>query len=131
MKHKKSIKTKGFQLAFLMTAMIVLHSCGSKQKQVAGESESSLKKGVVLIDYREKKKVDVFIDGDLFTSYIYPSELEKPALFPIRSAAGTIITRGWPIRRRTSSPRRYRKVLPSFPNRLDLLRIRKTSAPSR
>ena len=61
------------------------------------ELESSLKKGVILVDYREKKKVDVYMDGDIFTSYIYPSNLEKPVLFPIRTAEGTEITRGFPI----------------------------------
>ena len=56
-----------------------------------------LKKGVILVDYRAEKKVDVFIDGDIFTSYIYPSNLEKPVLFPVRTSAGTVITRGYPL----------------------------------
>jgi hypothetical protein len=85
------------QPALLLTAIIFLGSCGSPQKKEAGDLESSLRKGVVLVDYREKQKVDIYIDGDLFTSYIYPSDLEKPVLFPVRSASGTIITRGYPL----------------------------------
>ncbi|MBA7513149.1 hypothetical protein ES705_05159 [subsurface metagenome] len=97
MKDTQRIQTKHFQLTLLITAVVILGSCGSKQKQVSDDSESSLKKGVVLVDYREKHKVDIFIDGDLFTSYIYPTDLEKPVLFPIRDATGTIITRGFPL----------------------------------
>ena len=45
------------------------------------------------------QRVDVAIDGKDFTSYIYPSEdlLKKPVLFPIRTAKGTLITRGFPL----------------------------------
>lgn len=46
-----------------------------------------------------KKRVDVLIDGKPFTAYIYPgpSVLKKPVLYPIRSAGGNFITRGWPM----------------------------------
>lgn len=45
------------------------------------------------------KKVDVVIDGQALTSYIYPSEqtLKKAVLFPLRTSKGTIITRGYPM----------------------------------
>jgi Family of unknown function (DUF6807) len=43
------------------------------------------------------RRVDVTIDGKPFTSYIYPTTLKKPTLFPLRSAAGTIVTRGFPL----------------------------------
>ncbi len=42
------------------------------------------------------KKVDVMIDGKLFTSYIYPEDLDKPVLYPIYTSNGTVITRGFP-----------------------------------
>jgi hypothetical protein len=41
--------------------------------------------------------VDVTIDGKPFTSYIYPTVLKKPSLFPLRTANGTTITRGFPL----------------------------------
>ncbi|QHV95899.1 DUF6807 domain-containing protein [Spirosoma endbachense] len=46
-----------------------------------------------------KKRVDVTIDGKPFTAYIYPGPtvLKKPVLYPIRSAGGNFITRGWPM----------------------------------
>ncbi|WP_423127044.1 PmoA family protein [Gaoshiqia sp. Z1-71] len=43
------------------------------------------------------KKVEVFVGGKLFTAYIYPDDMEKQALYPIMSASGKFITRGYPI----------------------------------
>lgn len=45
------------------------------------------------------KRVNVLIDHKPFTSYFYPSEdvLKKPVLYPILSANGNFITRGWPL----------------------------------
>ncbi|MDR1335915.1 MAG: PmoA family protein [Tannerella sp.] len=43
-----------------------------------------------------QKKVDVLYGGRLFTSYIYPDDLEKPVLYPLRTAKGTVVTRGFP-----------------------------------
>ena len=43
------------------------------------------------------RRVDVIIDGKPFTSYIYPATLKKPSLFPLRSAKGTVVTRGYPL----------------------------------
>ena len=42
------------------------------------------------------KKVDVLYDGRLFTSCIYPDDLEKPVLYPIYTASGMVVTRGFP-----------------------------------
>jgi len=42
------------------------------------------------------KRVDVAVGGKPFTSYIWPDEVKKPVLDPIRSAGGTLVTRGWP-----------------------------------
>lgn len=42
-------------------------------------------------------RVDVSIDGQPFTSYIWPSKLAKPVLYPLRTAKGTIVTRGFPL----------------------------------
>ncbi len=43
------------------------------------------------------RRVDVLVDGQPFTSYIWPERLAKPVLWPIRSAAGTLVTRGFPL----------------------------------
>ena len=43
------------------------------------------------------KRVDVTIDGKPFTSYIWPATLKKPVLYPLRTAKGTLVTRGFPL----------------------------------
>jgi hypothetical protein len=43
------------------------------------------------------RRVDVAIGGKPFTSYLWPEAVKKPVLDPIRSAHGTIVTRGWPL----------------------------------
>ncbi len=52
---------------------------------------------VKLVRADDKQKVDVMIDGKLFTSYQYPSNMEKPYLFPVYSPNGSVITRGFPL----------------------------------
>src|SRR6185436_2774737 len=42
-------------------------------------------------------RVDVTVDGKPFTSYIWPTTLKKPVLYPIRTATGTLVTRGYPL----------------------------------
>ncbi|KJF44352.1 hypothetical protein LH29_02280 [Draconibacterium sediminis] len=43
------------------------------------------------------KKIDVNIDGKLFTSYIYPDNIMKPVLWPVMSPAGNMLTRSFPL----------------------------------
>jgi methane monooxygenase PmoA-like len=51
------------------------------------------------------RRVDVLIDGKPFTSYIWPTTLKKPTLFPLRSANGVLVTRGYPL-----EPRKNERV---------------------
>jgi hypothetical protein len=44
-----------------------------------------------------ERRVDVLIDARPFTSYIWPDRLAKPVLFPILTAQGTPVTRGFPL----------------------------------
>lgn len=52
---------------------------------------------VRVVPDESRRRVDVLIDGKPFTSYIWPDSLKKPVLFPLRSAGGTIVTRGYPL----------------------------------
>jgi Methane oxygenase PmoA len=45
-------------------------------------------------------RVDISVDGEPFTSYIWPTKLAKPVLYPLRTAKGTIVTRGYPLEAR-------------------------------
>ena len=44
-----------------------------------------------------QQRVDISIDGQPFTSHIWPDRLAKPVLYPLRTAKGTVITRGYPL----------------------------------
>jgi hypothetical protein len=53
--------------------------------------------GVQVTRDEANRRVDITIDGKPFTSYIWPTTLKKPVLFPIVDADGVTITRGWPL----------------------------------
>lgn len=46
---------------------------------------------------KSDNQIDVMVDGELFTSYVFKPDLVKPVLFPINSPLGTMITRGFPF----------------------------------
>ncbi|MGA7341045.1 MAG: PmoA family protein [Terracidiphilus sp.] len=54
-------------------------------------------KGVQVTPDEANRRVDITIDGKPFTSYIWPTTLMKPVLFPIVDADGVTVTRGWPL----------------------------------
>jgi hypothetical protein len=51
-----------------------------------------------------ENKVNIFIDEKLFTSFLYPDTLEKPVLYPVYAANGTIVTRGFPLNAQPNDP---------------------------
>ncbi len=46
---------------------------------------------------RQGAHIDVLIGGQPFTTYFFGAEAPKPYLHPLRSAQGTIVTRGFPM----------------------------------
>jgi hypothetical protein len=50
-----------------------------------------------VIAHESERRVDITIDRKPFTSYIWPETLAKPVLYPLRTAKGTIVTRGFPL----------------------------------
>ena len=55
------------------------------------------------VEFKNKdseKKIEVLVDGKLFTAFIYPEDMEKQTLYPIISSSGKIITRGYPMQPR-------------------------------
>jgi len=43
------------------------------------------------------RRVDVTIDGKPFTSYVWPTSLMKPVLYPLITDDGVTVTRGYPL----------------------------------
>src|SRR5450759_874090 len=78
-------KISGFCILTLLVSGMILNA------QPSGD------KGVKLVRVDDKHKVDVYINGNLFTSYQYPENIEKTFLFPVNAPDGSVITRGFPI----------------------------------
>jgi len=54
-------------------------------------------KGVQVIPDEPNRRVDITIDGAPFTSYIWPTSLKKPVLYPLITENGITVTRGYPL----------------------------------
>lgn len=59
--------------------------------------QSSAALRVEVVRHDADHRVDVLVDGTPFTSYLYPPTLKKPVLYPILTASGTPVTRGFPL----------------------------------
>jgi hypothetical protein len=68
------------------------------------QSFAQKKEIVKVVKSTTENKIDVFIGNKLFTSFLYPDTLEKPVLYPVHAANGTIITRGFPLNTRPDDP---------------------------
>jgi hypothetical protein len=54
-------------------------------------------KRVELIVDEQNNNVEVLVDGELFTAYIYPEQVKKPVLWPVMSPKGNMLTRSYPM----------------------------------
>jgi hypothetical protein len=71
----------------------LLISSGFGQSAFAKQSA----KGIQVTADEGKRRVDITIDGKPFTSYIWPTSLKKPVLFPLIAPGGIVVTRGYPL----------------------------------
>ncbi len=71
-------------MAVLSSSLLLFSQCESGPEIDLKENEA-------------EKKVDVLIDGKLFTSYIFPENVKKPVLWPVMSPAGNMLTRSFPM----------------------------------
>ena len=79
---------------FLFFAFCFLLSACQQQKEVNDHRSDY----VSLIENDSLTRLDVFIDGKYFTSYLYAdSILKKPVLFPLTTASEVRVTRGYPF----------------------------------
>ena len=53
---------------------------------------------VNFINKPSENKVDVTVDGKLFTSFCWPENVYKPILYPVVTSSGAVITRGFPLK---------------------------------
>ncbi|MGB4399388.1 MAG: PmoA family protein [Daejeonella sp.] len=86
--------------AIIISGIILTGAIGcTAQKQ--GQNDQTVK----FIKNEADKKVDVMVDGKLFTSYMWPDNVYKPILYPLLASTGTPVTRGFPLNPREGERR--------------------------
>jgi Methane oxygenase PmoA len=70
---------------FLWCCMFFFFSSAFSQQQVK------------FVQKENEKKVEVLVGGKFFTAYLYDPKIDKPVLFPLQTASGVTVTRGFPL----------------------------------
>lgn len=81
-------------LQLLLITGILFSGCSGNSKKVVSDND------VKLVQNEAEQRVDIFVDGKLFTSFLYTDtipNLTKPVLFPVIAADGSVVTRGFPL----------------------------------
>jgi hypothetical protein len=79
-------------------ALISMHCC-------IGFAAVAQKSAVIKVSKSAtEKKVNILVNDKIFASFLYPDSLEKPVLFDIHAANGTVVTRGFPLNRQPGEP---------------------------
>ncbi|MCK4923084.1 MAG: PmoA family protein [Bacteroidales bacterium] len=93
-KIKSKIKISVLPFIFLF----LIFGCGNTNSKTAESTEANNKDSkFMLVDNPAEEKVEVWIDSELFTSYMYPDNIAKPVLYPIRTVSGKVLTRSYPL----------------------------------
>ena len=95
MKKLITLLTAIFLQIFLIS---LVAGSGNSSSKAGSNSEAPPKDAKFsLIDIPAEKKVEIRIDGELFTSYMYPDNIAKPVLWPINTLSGKVLSRGFPL----------------------------------
>jgi len=89
-------KSSGLKLRIVMffAALSVLHGLSAEND----DAHRGLPNAD--IEFRQDMalcRIDVLIDGNIFTSFRYGESLEKPVFFPLYAPGGSVVTRGYPL----------------------------------
>src|SRR5690554_6626811 len=53
---------------------------------------------VNVVEVSDEKQVNIFIDDELFTAYLFTENLKKPVLWPVVTSGGNEVTRQFPLK---------------------------------
>ena len=87
-----------YSVSILLT-VISISSCKEKKSdsdKPMDSTEVTVPK-IRFVNDQGDKKVAVFLDGSLFTNYIYDGSTPKPILYPLITESGKTLTRGFPF----------------------------------
>jgi len=86
------MKFKSLILILSLSYFTINCSCQTPKKdQIKDDSK------IEFINHDSESRVDVMVNGKLFTSYCWPGNVYKPILYPVYASTGTEITRGFPL----------------------------------
>jgi len=88
---KRILKNPQFLLSLASVKVLILAT------GLVINGQSLKNKAVRLERLDEQHKVNIYVNGSLFTTYQYPVNLEKPFLYPVYAPNGSVITRGFPL----------------------------------
>ncbi len=77
----------------ILIAIFLFWSCG-RNSSVAEPDR------INFVPNLTEKRIDVNINGKLFTSFCWPDSVYKPILYPVIAASGAEVTRGFPLKPR-------------------------------
>lgn len=80
-----------------MRSMVVLGIVAATMTASSGPLIAATASGVQVVADPAQRRVDITIDGQPFTSYIWPTTLKKPVLYPLIADEGITVTRGYPL----------------------------------
>lgn len=78
------------RILFIVLTLLLLMQCTEADRKT---SENT----VTIVEKPESNHIEILFDGELFTAYIYPDNIMKPVLWPIRTAQGKTVTRSFPL----------------------------------
>lgn len=94
-------------------AFVCFVSCKPKEDP---NRENKQDLSIELVEDRPGKKVDVLIDGKLFTALRWPDSVYKPILYPLISPGGNTLTRGFPLEPREGESKDHRHQVGNWLN---------------
>ncbi len=89
------ITQMSFSIALISVFLFNACSSGQHQEQIPK---------IEITQDKENKRIDITVDDQPFTSYLYTdtiADLKKTVLYPLYSADGSVITRGFPLETRS------------------------------
>ena len=105
---------KLLSISIVLLFAFTIFSCASKSQKQSKKAEEL---SVELVKHEADRKIDVMVDGKLFTSYQWPAEdVYKPVLHPIIAASGTAVTRGFPLAPKTGERADHRHHVGNWMN---------------
>ena len=91
--------------------LVIVQSCVTPQQK---QPEDPVR--IEFVERFPEKRVDVMVDGRLFTAYRWPEQVYKPVLYPLISAGGNTVTRGFPLEPREGERQDHRHQVGNWLN---------------